>query len=63
MTLRSRVTCAWPVGSQAHHPLRERFDPQPLRERRDEHNPGVRDRPLIIESDPHGEFRGGSRLS
>ena len=32
---------------------RERLDPQPPRERRDQHHPGVRDDPLIVELDPH----------
>ena len=29
----------------------QRLDPQPLRERRRQHDPGVRDRPLVIERD------------
>jgi hypothetical protein len=52
--LAASIARAGPVGAQTHHPLRERLDPQSSGERRDEHDPGVRDRPLVIEADLHG---------
>jgi hypothetical protein len=44
---------ARPIAPQPHQPTRERLDPQPLRERRDQHHPRVTDDPLVVEFDPH----------
>ena len=50
--LAPRVRCARPVPTQVHQSARQRLDPQPLGERRDQHHACVRDRSLIIELDP-----------
>jgi hypothetical protein len=49
--LASRVGRARPVAPQPHQPGRQGLDSQPLGDRRDQHHPGVRDDPLIIELD------------
>jgi len=51
--LAPRVGSTCPVAAQPHKLPSERLDTQPLRERRDQHHAGVRDRPLIIEHDLH----------
>jgi hypothetical protein len=51
--LAARVRATRPITTQPHPIPRERLDTKPLGERRDEHHPGIRDRPLIIEADPH----------
>jgi hypothetical protein len=38
-----------PVAPQPHQPLREQLDPKPPSQRRRQHDPGVRDDPLIVE--------------
>ncbi len=39
--LAARAARARPLGPQPHQPLRERLDPQPFRDRRRQHNPGI----------------------
>ena len=43
----------WPLRPQQHEPVDQTFDPQPLRERRHQRDPGIRDDPLVIKNDPH----------
>ena len=46
------VRSARPVTTQPHPILRERLDTESLGERRDEQNPGIRNRPFVVETDP-----------
>jgi len=46
------VRRAWPIAAQPHQPARQRLDPQPLHDRRDEHHARVADDPLIAELHP-----------
>jgi hypothetical protein len=52
ITLRPAFAAPRPITPQPHPLRRQRFDPEPLCERRDEHHPRVRDRALVIELDP-----------
>ncbi len=49
----ARICRARPVTAQPHQLMCERLDPETLRERRDEHHASVRDRPIIVETNPH----------
>ena len=49
--LATRVRRARPVAPQPHRTLRERLDPQPPSERRDQRDPGVTYDPLVVELD------------
>jgi hypothetical protein len=49
--LAARVARPEPLRPQPHQPLRQRLDPQPRRHRRRQHQPRVRDHPLVIERD------------
>ena len=51
--LAARVRRARPVATQPHQTAGQRLDPEPLRERRDQHDPSVRHDPLIVELDLH----------
>src|SRR6266496_421094 len=42
-----------PPRAQQHEPLNQTLEPQPLRERRRQRDPGVRHDPLIVKNDPH----------
>ena len=42
-----------PIRPQPDQTPRQRLDPQPLAERRDQHHPGVRNDPLVVEADLH----------
>jgi hypothetical protein len=50
--LRPGVGGPRPIAPQAHQLADERLDPKATGERRDQHDPGVRDGPLIVELDP-----------
>jgi hypothetical protein len=52
MDLAARVRSARPIPAQGDQPARERLDPKPLRECRDQRDPRVRDDALIVEFDP-----------
>lgn len=49
--LAPRVGRPRPIPAQPHHTTSEILDPEPPRERRDEHDPSIRNRPLVIEHD------------
>ncbi|HEV7806120.1 MAG TPA: hypothetical protein VGO80_09890 [Solirubrobacteraceae bacterium] len=49
--LAPRIRRARPVATQPHQIARQRLDPQPQRKRRDHHDPGVADNPLVVELD------------
>jgi hypothetical protein len=51
--LAARVRSARPVSPQPDQTPRQRLNSEPPRERRDQHHPGVRDDPLIVELDLH----------
>jgi len=57
--LAPRIGRSDPV-TEAHKPARERLDPEAIGERRDQHDPGVADRPLIVEHDGHSVRSGRS---
>jgi hypothetical protein len=51
--LAPRVGRPGQLAAQTHAPSRQTLDPQPPSDRRGQHDPRVRDRPLIIEADLH----------
>ena len=51
ITLRPALAAPGRSRAQPHQLLRQRLDPQPLRERRDQRHAGVRDDSLVVEHD------------